>query len=64
MANRDIRGHLNMTIPEDLKLRFGQIACERDMSISALARLLIREEIDRYERQKACEPGNRGSSRP
>ena len=59
MAERNLRGHLNMTIPEDLKLRFGQIACERDMSTSALCRLLIREEIDRYEREKACKPGNR-----
>lgn len=59
MAERDLRGHLNITISEDIKLRIGQIACERDMSTSALCRLLIREEIDRYERQKACESGNR-----
>lgn len=59
MARRDLRGHLNMTIPEELKIRFGQIACERDMSTSALCRLLIREEIDRYERQKASESGHR-----
>lgn len=51
-----------MTIPEDLRLRFGQIAMERDMSMSALCRLLIREEIDRYEREKACKSGNRGNS--
>ncbi len=62
MARRNLCGHLNMTIPEDIKLRIGQIACERDMSTSALCRLLIREEIDRYERQKACEPGNRGNT--
>lgn len=59
MANRNLYGHLNMTIPDELKLRFGQIACERDMSTSALARLLIREEIERYEREKASKSGNR-----
>ena len=52
MASRNLYGHLNMTIPEDLKLRIGKIACERDMSISALCRLLIREEVDRYERER------------
>lgn len=62
MANRNLYGHLNMTIPEDVKLRIGQIACERDMSTSALCRLLIREEIDRYERQKASESGYGGNS--
>lgn len=62
MVNRNLSGHLNMTIPEDLRLRFGQIAMERDMSMSALCRLLIREEIDRYERQKACQSGNRRNS--
>ena len=62
MAKRNLYGHLNMTIPEDIKLRIAQIAFERDMSTSALCRLLIREEIDRYERQKACKPGNRRNS--
>ena len=51
-----------MTIPEDVKLRIGQIACERDMSTSALCRLLIREEINRYERQKASESRNGGGT--
>lgn len=62
MAKRNLYGHLNMTIPEDVKLRIGQIACERDMSMSALCRLLIREEIDRYEREKACQSGDRRNS--
>lgn len=62
MAKRNLYGHLNMTMPEDLKLRLGQIACERDMSMSALARLLIREEIVRYETEKASESRNGGNS--
>ena len=62
MVKRNLSGHLNMTIPEDLRLRFGQIAMERDMSMSAYCRLLIREEIDRYEREKACKSRYRGNS--
>ena len=63
VANRNLYDHLNMTIPAELKLRIGQIANERDMSISALCRLLIREEIVRYETDRQNrESGNRRNS--
>ena len=52
-------GHMTISLPSELQLEIGRVACEQDMSVSALCRLLFREEIARYERQKDSEPGNR-----
>ena len=45
-------GHMTISLPYELQLEIGRVACEQDMSVSALCRLLFREEIKRYEQNK------------
>ena len=45
-------GHMTISLPYELQLEIGRVACEQDMSVAALCRLLFREEIERYEQNK------------
>mgnify|MGYP002672735098 CR=1 FL=1 len=47
-------GHMTISLPNELQLEICRVACEQDMSVSALCRLLFREEIERYEQNKAA----------
>ena len=54
---------MTISLPYELQLEIGRVACEQDMSVSALCRLLFREEIERYEQNKtAGKPGYRRNS--
>jgi hypothetical protein len=44
---------MTISLPDDLRIAIGRVAMERDMSTSALCRLLFREEIERHERTKS-----------
>lgn len=56
MAKANIRkcstGHMTISLPYELQAEIGRVAYEQDMSVSALCRLLFREEIERYEQNK------------
>lgn len=52
MVKRDLSGWLNIKIPEPDKEILGKISVERDMSMSAVCRQLIHEEVVRYEQSK------------
>lgn len=43
---------MTISLPYELQVEIGRVACEQDMSVSALCRLLFREEIERYEQNK------------
>lgn len=45
-------GHMTISLPYELQTEIGRVAYEQDMSVSALCRLLFREEIERYEQNK------------
>ena len=51
---------MTISLPYELQMEIGRVACEQDMSVSALCRLLFREEIERYEKSKSSgKPGYR-----
>lgn len=52
MVKRNLSGWLNIKIPEPDKEILGKMSVERDMSMSAICRLLIHEEVVRYEQTK------------
>lgn len=43
---------MTISLPYELQAEIGRVAYEQDMSVSALCRLLFREEIKRYEQNK------------
>lgn len=43
---------MTISLPYELQTEIGRVAYEQDMSVSALCRLLFREEIERYEQNK------------
>lgn len=45
---------MTISLPYELQMEIGRVACEQDMSVSALCRLLFREEIERYEQNKSA----------
>lgn len=51
MVKRNLSGWLNIKIPESDKEILGKISVERDMSMSAICRQLIHEEVVRYEQK-------------
>lgn len=53
-------GHITISLPYELQAEIGRVAYEQDMSVSALCRLLFREEIERHEQNKSsAKPGYR-----
>lgn len=57
MAKEDCASWLNLKISPHDKEVLGKMSVERDMSMSAICRQLIREEVERYEqsRKTDCE---------
>lgn len=49
MAKADCASWLNLKISTHDKDVLGKMSVERDMSMSAICRQLIREEVERYE---------------
>ena len=58
MAKADCASWLNLKISSHDKEVLGKMSVERDMSMSAICRQLIREEVERYEqsRKTDCRP--------
>ena len=52
MAKTDCASWLNLKISPHDKEVLGKMSVERDMSMSAICRQLIRGEVERYERSR------------
>lgn len=52
MAKEDCRSWLNLKISQHDKEVLGKMSVERDMSMSAICRQLIRMEVERYEQNR------------
>lgn len=52
MAKADCASWLNLKISQHDKEVLGKMSVERDMSMSAICRQLIRGEVERYERSR------------
>lgn len=52
MAKTDCASWLNLKISQHDKEVLGKMSVERDMSMSAICRQLIRVEVERYEQRR------------
>ena len=52
MGARNCEGWLNIKISQDDKDMLGRMSVERDMSMSAICRQLIKREIEEYVKTK------------
>ena len=52
MAKADCASWLNLNISKHDKEVLGKMSVERDMSMSAICRQLIRGEVERYEQSR------------
>lgn len=52
MGARNCEGWLNIKISQDDKDMLGRMSVERDMSMSAICRQLIKREIEEYVKRK------------
>lgn len=52
MGKKEPRVYLCVMVEEHVKDVLGHMSVERDMSMSAICRQLINEEVRKYERQK------------
>lgn len=57
---RKCKDSMTISLPQDLRLAIGRVAMERDMSTSALCRLLFREELERHEQSKTDNQSGNG----
>lgn len=52
MAKRNCEGWLNLKLSQEDKDMLGRMSAERDMSMSAICRQLIKKEIKEYVKAK------------